>query len=100
MAQSKLRQVLAAFEENTGPKSLSQIAHDLEITQPQLEGMIAYWVRRGKIREVADLSECPTCGRDDGCPFVLELPKSYELASDSELIALPMVGVATCQHKK
>lgn len=91
MSQSTLRQVLTVFEEGR-PLTLAQIAHELNVSPAQLEEMIRYWVRKGKIRESAGLTDCGTCGRQGGCPFVLDLPRSYELATPDSL-PLPVVGV-------
>jgi hypothetical protein len=100
MTQSKLRQVLAMFESADTPLSLRQAARDLDLPLPQLEEMIRYWVRRGKLRESAAATECGTCGNNDGaCAFVVELPRSYEL-NQGEIIPLAMAGGSSCAHKK
>lgn len=98
MTQSTLRQVLTVFETAVTPLSMPQIARELDVSLEQLEAMIQHWVRKGKIRENRSLTECGTCGRGSGCPFVLELPRSYELVTDVTLIPLNVVG-ATCGHK-
>ncbi len=98
MSQSTLRQVLSAFE-NGGVRSLSQLARDLDVSPARLEGMIQYWVRKGKIRETAAYTECGSCGHNDGtCPFVLEMPRHYELVGEnSKSIPLHNIEV-TCSH--
>jgi hypothetical protein len=78
--QSKLRQVLTVFETADSPLSLPQIARDLDIPPDRLEGMIQHWVRRGKIRETGSPAGCGSCGHQTGCPFVMEMPRRYELA--------------------
>lgn len=80
MATSTLRQVLNVFEEASGPLSLSNVAHQLDVSQGHLESMIQYWVRKGRIRETAAGKECGNCGLKGECPFVMEMPRSYELA--------------------
>jgi len=45
--------------------------------------MIEYWVRKGRIRLAEDVKECGSCGIQGNCPFVIDLPRSYELARDS-----------------
>lgn len=82
---SKLRQVLQVFEEAEGPLSLSQVAYDLDLPPDRLEAMIDHWMRRGKIRSGSALSNCGTCGDQDGCPFVVDLPRSYELVTDQSI---------------
>ncbi len=99
MTKSTLGRVLDVFANNRGPLTMNQIAHDLNISRPQLESMIQYWVRKGKLRETASYSDCNTCGCNRGdCPFVMELPTSYELVTeDSVLIPLTMLG-GNCSH--
>lgn len=95
MTQSTLRQVLTIFETATSPLSLPKVARELDISQERLEGMIQHWVRRGKIRESHTLAECGTCGHGAACPFVLELPRTYELVTNDTVIPLNAVGI-TC----
>lgn len=99
MSKSTLSQVLAAFEESTAPKTLTQIARDLDLSPARLEGMIQYWVRKGKLRETTSFADCGTCGRGENCPFVVELPRSYELAAeDARTIPLATIDL-TCGHR-
>ncbi len=99
MSKSTLGQVLDAFVNSRGPLTISQISRDLNVSQVQLEGMIQYWVRKGKLRESSSYSSCGTCGHsEDGCPFVLEMPHAYELVTNGDRIPLNVIGVP-CQHK-
>jgi hypothetical protein len=100
MTQSTLRQVLTMFETAVTPLSLPQMAHELGVSLEQLEGMIQYWVRKGKIRESAAATECGSCGSKDGCAFVMEMPRTFELARSAEAISLPLVGVTCGQQTK
>ena len=77
-----LRQVLAVFEESCEPRTLNQLARELGIPLGTLEGMIDYWIRKGKLREASGSQECSTCGGAKGCPFVPKLPHSYELVTE------------------
>lgn len=77
-----LRQVLHAFEDARETRTLAQLARELDIAPGMLEGLIAYWVRKGRLRESGSGPACNTCGRAEGCPFVLKLPRSYELVTD------------------
>lgn len=97
MTQSTLRQVLTIFETAVVPLSLPQIARELEVSLGQLEGMIQHWVRKGKIRESGSVTECGSCGHQGGCPFVIELPRSYELVTETNPISLNVIGL-TCGH--
>lgn len=98
MPQSTLRQVLTIFETANGPLSMPRIAHDLGISPEQLDAMIQHWVRKGKIRESAQLTECGTCGKGDSCAFVLEMPRTYELASNPDVTPLGLIGTPCGQE--
>ena len=97
MATSTLRQVLTMFEEATTPLSIKALARSLQISPAQAENMLAYWIRKGRIRETADGANCGTCGANGSCPFVINLPRSYELVNDAIVIPLQSIG-STCQH--
>jgi hypothetical protein len=93
MPVSTLRQVLNAFEQADGPLSLTAVARELNVSQAHLENMIQYWVRKGRIREAAVAGECGSCGIKGECPFVVKMPRSYELAPAGEVIPLHDVGL-------
>jgi hypothetical protein len=78
-----LRQVLEHFERSQGAVSLPNLARTLGIERETLRAMLDYWVRKGKLREAVD-STCGTCGSAAGCPYVIALPRSYELVTDAE----------------
>ncbi len=76
-----LRQVLQTFEQADKPLSLAQMARDLQLEPAILDDMIAYWVRKGKLREVAE-SGCEACGlKGDCCTPIVKLPRRFELAA-------------------
>jgi hypothetical protein len=77
---TKLREVLKAFEESPGPISLNDMARDLNMAPGMLEGMIDYWVRKGKIRERGG-SACERCHSAKNCSYSPTMPRSYELVS-------------------
>jgi hypothetical protein len=80
---SQLREVLNRFAEQTSPLSTGQIARELEIEPGMLEDMIAYWVRKGRLRAVTGAGQdCGTCGIKGSCPFVVALPRYYELVAE------------------
>jgi hypothetical protein len=97
MTQSTLRQVLTMFETAVAPLSLQQMAHELGVSLEQLEGMIQHWVRKGKIRESGSVTECGTCGHKGACPFVMEMPRSYELATADATIPLTTISISCTQ---
>ena len=93
MSPSKLRQVLIIIENADRPLSLPQIARDLEVSQERLDGMIQYWVRKGKILQSNSLENCGTCGSSDACAYVVDFGCTYELSSDDGMIPLSEINI-------
>ena len=79
MGRTKLGQLLDYFENTPGTASIADIASDLEITVSQAENMLAFWVRKGKIRISTSLTDCSSCGVNGECPLAFDLPRVYEL---------------------
>ncbi len=101
MAVSTLGKILTIFEQARNPLSMRAVARELEISPARLEGMIQYWVGKGRIREAVLPNDCSTCGKNEHCPFVIELPHSYELtpSDDSnpiETLTLPCGPSCSC----
>ena len=71
-----LREVLDAFEQ-AGPLSLPQLAKRLNVEPNTLEGMIQFWVNKGKLREVS-YQGCASCGVQHQCPVLIVVPRRYE----------------------
>lgn len=90
-----LRDVLACFERQSGAVSLAHMARELGLPRESLDEMIRYWVRRGRLREVQS-TVCTTCGGATGCPFILKLPRHYELARDSSPAEGAPMGSGGC----
>lgn len=76
-----LRDVLTTFERTNRPLTVGQMAREMDLSPAMLDSMIAYWVRKGKLRVVDDSPHCGTCGHARGCPFVLQMPRRYELVT-------------------
>lgn len=89
-----LRQVLEQFEQSQGAVSLPHMANTLGIERGTLQNMIDYWVRKGKLREVG-VQSCATCGGSSGCPFMMAMPRCYELAAGTPAKAAAVVS-CTC----
>ncbi len=68
-----LQQVLQALETTSGPVSLDELSRRLGIERSALEGMIAFWVRKGRLQASAGGPcgrGCGHCGpRAEGCVF-------------------------------
>lgn len=90
----RLREVLEIFEKG-GALSLAQIAQQCGIEQSALEGMILFWVRKGKLREITT-SGCSGCSAHKGCPVVVTLPRRFELVT--EVSAEPAASACTCSR--
>jgi hypothetical protein len=80
-----LRRVLQAFEETDGPVKLADLSRELGVEPGALEGMVDFWVRKGRIQASGQGSEffactaagCSTCGDADSCPLVAKMPRMY-----------------------
>ncbi len=78
-----LYQVLQAFETATGPVSLDELSRELGIERGALEGMIAFWVRKGRLQDSAGPGcggSCGSCGAaPGGCAFQHAGPRTITL---------------------
>lgn len=80
---SQLREVLNRFTDQTAPVSLNQMAREMQLEPGVLGSMIDYWVRKGRLREVSSGGQtCTTCGIKSACPFIIAMPRYYELVHD------------------
>jgi hypothetical protein len=91
MANSTLSKLLDLLEESQGALSFQSLAQELEVTQARVKGMVDYWIRKGKIKASATLTDCGSCGVLENCPFVLDLPKTYELVNEVEANMIEVV---------
>ena len=64
-----LRQVLQELESAPGPVNINELSQKLGIEQSALEGMIQFWVRKGRLKtgsqtatEMAELCTTGSCG--------------------------------------
>lgn len=75
-----LKTVLEAFQ---GAESLSllQMARRLGVEVSALEGMIQFWVRKGKLREVCSAG-CAECGHSTDCGLIQAVARRYELVRE------------------
>ena len=90
MAVSLFRQVLNRFEDNNRPLTLTALARDLDISKVMLEEILQYWVKKGKLREVSfNDDNCSSCGIESSCPFVVTMPRMFEIASKEDDIQPP-----------
>lgn len=84
-----LNQVLEEITNANEPLSLTVLSSRLGVERGALEGMLDYWVRKGRLKDDDTHPEgshsagnCgPSCGGADSCSFVAKMPKSYSLQS-------------------
>lgn len=87
-----LHRVLAAVESASAPVRLDDLSHELGIEAAALEGMLAFWARKGRLRRMTDNDgretlvcsdgACSlTCNGIENCPFVARLPHSYAVVA-------------------
>ncbi len=92
-----LRAVLEAFQVAEAPLSLGQLAATLDVSPPLLEGMIEYWVRKGRLREAGTAgSACAACHQGRACPLIVKMPRRYELAAPGERAPEPPPPCGCC----
>jgi hypothetical protein len=81
-----LRQVLEALESVQGPVNLDDLSRRLGVERSALEGMINFWLRKGRLREdylAARPSVCAsgTCGGScpgaSSCSPLNEMPRFF-----------------------
>lgn len=82
MTISMLRNLLTIIEESSGAYSIQTLARELDVTPARVESMLEYWIRKGKIQPSTNLTECGSCSAQGDCPFVLEMPRTYELVKE------------------
>ena len=83
-----LREVLQAIEAADGPVHVGALSRQLHIEHSALEGMIDYWVRKGRLQalHVKEQLCAPAathcgggCTGTAACTFIARMPKSYTL---------------------
>ncbi len=81
-----LRQVLTAFEQSHEPISLDELSRQLGIERSALDGMIAFWVRKGRLVERGGQMVCANAGSGctcssypGGCAFTSAEPRRISM---------------------
>jgi hypothetical protein len=81
---------LHAVETAQGPLDLNELSRRLDVDRGVLDGMIAFWVRKGRLVDDAATAgqaavACAAhgCGRScpsaPACPFTVKLPRTISL---------------------
>jgi hypothetical protein len=85
-----LREVLQELTHAQEPVNLNDLSRKLDIEPSALQGMIQFWVQKGRLRDEVQASEaifesCSSCeGACPGpqtCPLVMKMPQSYSVCS-------------------
>ncbi len=91
-----LRKVIQELEAAQEPLNLNELSHKLGLDPSALEGMIQFWVRKGRLKDDERdnqqlFAACGggSCGRScpgaQGCPFIAKMPRTFSLAlSDTD----------------
>jgi len=84
-----LKQVLHEIETANGPVRLAELSRKLGVERSALDGMIQFWVQKGRLvadapTGHADLAICGgscrgSCPGPDSCPFVLKTPHTFSV---------------------
>ncbi len=89
-----LQRVLQEIESAQAPITLNQLAYKLGLERSALEGMIKFWIRKGRIQEVEPETTAPsptcsscatTCPGPQGCPFIMKMPRAFTIVKRSSL---------------
>ena len=87
MATTTLSKLLERFEEMSGALSIQALASELELRPAQVESMVDFWIRKGRIRAIEESKACGSCGINSNCPFILNLPQTFELVNAGDNIS-------------
>ncbi len=98
MAISILSKLLTLIEESSGAYSIQGLARELDVSPAHVESMLEYWIRKGKIYPSTNLTECGSCSTQGDCPFVLDMPRTYELVKNRENLPDSDPHIACTHH--
>lgn len=94
-----LNRVLQEIESTQGALTLNDLSRKLGIERGVLDGMIQFWVRKGRLLDEDAVDSAAGQGCSGGscgtscvgpaeCTFVAKMPKSYSLPKDKNDAAL------------
>lgn len=84
MSQSSFSRLLSLFESSSGALSIRFLARELEVSTERVKGMVDFWVQKGVIRVSSAVADCGSCGVKGDCSLILNIPKTYELVTDTD----------------
>jgi hypothetical protein len=86
-----LREVFHELESAQGPVNLNELSRKLGLERSALEGMIQFWVRKGRLKDDeleqeqifagCDSGSCRggSCPGPQGCPFIMKMPRTFSI---------------------
>jgi hypothetical protein len=84
-----LTQLLHEIESSDGPMRLAELSRKLGVERSALDGMIQFWVQKGRLVDDAptghaDSTVCGgscrgSCSGPDSCPFVMKTPQTFSI---------------------
>lgn len=86
-----LYQILEAIEHTDGPVSLNELSRRLQIEPGMLEEMIAFWVRKGRLKDTAVAGcgrggqGCTCSAYPNGCVFSNAVPRVITLVEQRQI---------------
>lgn len=85
--------VLREVEAAQGPLDLNELSRRLDIDRSALEGMIRFWVRKGRLVDDSGVGcataacanhGCGGCAGGQGCPFVMTMLRTLTLTQPDQ----------------
>jgi hypothetical protein len=90
---STLKRVLDEIQSARGPISVAELSRRLDVEQSALEGMIDFWIQKGRLRADLFLSTPASCASDEcdtscpqatNCNLMTNPPRTFSLARDDK----------------
>lgn len=89
-----LLQVLREIEQADGPVTLAELSRRLDVAPSALQGMIDFWVSKGRLQDTSAPTEadgmthgCGTkscSGSPETCAYIAKMPRTLSIRSSGE----------------
>ena len=86
-----LHQLLYEIESTNGPLHLGELSRRLGVERSALDGMIRFWVQKGRLVDDAPTGHAGStlcggscrgsCSGPDSCSFVIKMPQSFSITN-------------------
>ncbi len=82
-----INQVLYEIENARGAITIDELSRKLNVEPNALEGMLQFWVRKGRIQDDEVSDDCKdstggcgsSCSGTADCTFIAKMPKTYSI---------------------